>query len=173
MALTMGDFTTLLLKEIHHCAQKFESWRVGNIIGWIVIPSGCEVYVRSYMLGGQYLSDVDLMVEAAMSYASEVQLEGNGRDAWVFDIDDTVLSHVSYYSENTLEPHLLTEHHGLVQRLIIWSAQEENVTFFSEKGYGIVVGMSVLIAQGQQMCTVTCAHVFFVVVVLWKQSFFI
>ncbi|MCO5604692.1 hypothetical protein L7F22_058862 [Adiantum nelumboides] len=104
MALTMGDFYDITAQGDPSLRTKCESWRVnaemGNIIGWIVIPSGCEVYVRSYMLGGQYLSDVDLMVEAAMSYASKVQLEGSGRDAWVFDIDDTVLSHVLYYSEN-------------------------------------------------------------------------
>ncbi|MCO5586874.1 hypothetical protein L7F22_040819 [Adiantum nelumboides] len=98
MALTMGDFYDITPQEDPSLRTKCESWRVneeiGNIIGWIVIPSECEVYVRSYMLGGQYLS------EAAISYASKVQLEGNRRDAWVFDIDDTVLSHVSYYSEN-------------------------------------------------------------------------
>ncbi|KAI5073675.1 hypothetical protein GOP47_0011688 [Adiantum capillus-veneris] len=104
MAMTMGDFYDITVQGEPSLRTKCESWRVnaeiGNAIGWVVIPSGCEAYVRSYMLGGQYLSDVDLMVQEAMSYASKVQLEGGGRDAWVFDIDDTVLSHILYYSEH-------------------------------------------------------------------------
>lgn len=102
--MAWGDFFDITVQAEPSLRTMCESWRlnaeIGNVVGWKVIPSGCQGLVSNYMLGGQYMSDVNLMAQEAMSYASKVVLEGNGKDAWVFDIDDTVLSHVFYYSEN-------------------------------------------------------------------------
>ncbi|KAH7433494.1 hypothetical protein KP509_07G072000 [Ceratopteris richardii] len=104
ISIVSGSFYDITLQGESALRTVCESWRLnaemGNVIGWVVIPSGCEEYVSNYMLGGQYSLDVDLMVREAMSYASKLQIEGDGKDAWVFDIDDTLLSHISYYSEN-------------------------------------------------------------------------
>lgn len=98
------DFFDIITQGEPSLNTACESWRlnaeIGNVIDWIVIPSGCEDYIGNYMLGGQYISDVDLLVQEAMSYARKVVLNGDGKDAWVFDIDDTALTHVAYYSRN-------------------------------------------------------------------------
>lgn len=103
-SVTWGDFFDITSDREPSLQTMCESWRVnveaGNLIGWKVIPSGCESYVRNYMLGEQYASDVNLMAQEAMSYASRVVREGSGKDAWVFDIDDTCLSSIAHYSEN-------------------------------------------------------------------------
>ena len=81
-----------------------QSWRInaeiGNFVNWTVIPASCENYVGDYMVGGQYASDVEVLAEEALMYARDLIFKGDGKDAWIFDIDDTLLSHVAYYSEH-------------------------------------------------------------------------
>eukprot|EP00250_Pteridium_aquilinum_P014102 c21780_g1_i1 orf=518-1267(+) len=102
--MAWGDFFDITSQAEPSLHTMCESWRlnveIGNINGWIVIPSGCEGHVGNYILGGQYISDVGVMAQEAMSYAGRVVLEGDGKDAWIFDIDDTALSHAFYYSKN-------------------------------------------------------------------------
>ncbi|XP_030972174.1 acid phosphatase 1-like [Quercus lobata] len=80
------------------------SWRLGvetrNIIGWTTVPKECEGYVGHYMLGYQYREDSKVVTNQAIVYAQSLKLKGDGKDLWVFDIDETTLSNLPYYAEH-------------------------------------------------------------------------
>ncbi|KZV56691.1 HAD superfamily, subfamily IIIB acid phosphatase [Dorcoceras hygrometricum] len=42
----------------------------------------------------------EAVAEDAAEYAKSVEFSGNGKDAWVFDIDETLLSNVPYYASH-------------------------------------------------------------------------
>ncbi|MFS8013971.1 putative Acid phosphatase [Helianthus anomalus] len=77
------------------------SWRLaeetGNIQGWRTVPIQCLLDVEVYMLGGQYASDLNLIVDQISSYVDEIIMSDDGLDAWILDIDDTCLSNIFYY----------------------------------------------------------------------------
>ncbi|KAK3220029.1 hypothetical protein Dsin_013999 [Dipteronia sinensis] len=77
------------------------SWRLAvetnNIRNWEVIPDECQTYIGHYMLGHQYPSDCEYVAGLAYDYAKGVELVGDGKDAWVLDLDDTALSNAPYY----------------------------------------------------------------------------
>ncbi|KAJ4840360.1 Sigma1B-adaptin [Turnera subulata] len=81
------------------------SWRVAveanNLGPWKTIPEECVGYVRDYMNGKGYSSDLETVSNEAGSYARSVELSGDGKDVWIFDIDDTLLSNVPYYREHS------------------------------------------------------------------------
>ncbi|GLU22313.1 hypothetical protein SLE2022_384000 [Rubroshorea leprosula] len=78
------------------------SWRLAvetdNIRDWDLVPATCENYVGHYMLGHQYRKDCNAAAAAAYEYAKSLKLKGDGKDAWVFDIDETSLSNLPYYA---------------------------------------------------------------------------
>ncbi|KAM3747492.1 hypothetical protein ACB098_05G039600 [Castanea mollissima] len=80
------------------------SWRLGvethNIIGWTTVPKECEGYVGHYMLGYQYREDSKVVTSQAIDYAQSLKLIGDGKDVWVFDIDETTLSNLPYFAEH-------------------------------------------------------------------------
>lgn len=82
-------------------ASYCESWRLAsetnNAGTWKVVPSKCENYVKNYINGGQFDQDYDVVANYAIAYANTIKLESNGMDAWVFDIDETLLSNLEYY----------------------------------------------------------------------------
>lgn len=77
------------------------SWRLAvetnNIQGWRIVPIQCLLDVEVYMLGGQYASDLNLIVDHISNYVDEIVLSDDGFDAWVLDVDDTCLSNIAYY----------------------------------------------------------------------------
>ncbi|KAH7851612.1 hypothetical protein Vadar_014271 [Vaccinium darrowii] len=79
-----------------------ESWRYSietNDAGyWSLVPARCEDYVKEYMTGGRFLSDLEVVADDALAFAKTVNVSGDGKDAWVFDIDDTLLSSLPYYA---------------------------------------------------------------------------
>ncbi|XP_040380393.1 acid phosphatase 1-like [Oryza brachyantha] len=79
-----------------------DSWRLGveahNIIDWETVPAKCEGYVGHYMLGGHYRRDSAVVVDEAVAYAETLQLAGNGKEVWIFDVDETTLSNLPYYA---------------------------------------------------------------------------
>ncbi|KAL5227180.1 hypothetical protein ABZP36_015445 [Zizania latifolia] len=81
-----------------------DSWRVGveanNVRGWTTVPHKCQNYVENYMRGQAYRRDSEVVVDEAIAYAERVQLSGGGTEAWVFDVDETALSHVSFYKKH-------------------------------------------------------------------------
>lgn len=81
-----------------------DSWRLAvetnNAGPWYSIPSKCRNFVKDYMNGGQYLSDSEVIADYSLAFANTVEIAGNGSDAWVFDIDETLLSNLPYYEHN-------------------------------------------------------------------------
>ncbi|KAI3727286.1 hypothetical protein L1987_67099 [Smallanthus sonchifolius] len=63
------------------------------------IPDQCIDYIDSYMLGSQYRQDFKLVCDVAYEYAQGLNLTGDGKDLWVFDVDDTTLSCLPYFLE--------------------------------------------------------------------------
>lgn len=53
------------------------------------------------MMGRAYGIDVQRVSKEAGAYAKSVELSGDGKDVWIFDVDETLLSHIPYYSEHS------------------------------------------------------------------------
>ena len=79
-------------------------WRVGvediDVIPWKTIPRECGDYVEEYMRGRGYEVDLERVSEDAGIYARSLNLSEDGKDAWVFDVDETLLSNLPYYSQH-------------------------------------------------------------------------
>ncbi|XP_028808569.1 acid phosphatase 1 [Neltuma alba] len=77
------------------------SWRLAveanNVGPWRTVPTRCYRHVQSYIMGGQYQNDVQLIADQILSYALHIPLSSDGLDAWVFDVDDTCISNINYY----------------------------------------------------------------------------
>ncbi|KAL2555094.1 HAD superfamily [Forsythia ovata] len=86
--------------EVANC----QSWRLAvetnNIRNWKMVPGECENYVGHYMLGKQYRDDCEIVADLAIEYAKSLTLAGDGKDIWVFDIDETTLSNLPYYARS-------------------------------------------------------------------------
>ncbi|KMT01757.1 hypothetical protein BVRB_9g212060 [Beta vulgaris subsp. vulgaris] len=78
------------------------SWRLAvetyNLREWRTIPEECEGYVGHYMMGSQYRKDCLAVTSAAYDYIKSLSLNKDGKDVWVFDIDETSLSNLPYYA---------------------------------------------------------------------------
>ncbi|KAM5563339.1 acid phosphatase 1 [Rosa sericea] len=84
-----------------------ESWRinveVNNIRGFDVVPKECVEHIRKYMTSSQYKADSERALEEVTLYLSSsccCTLEGDGKDAWIFDVDDTLLSTIPYFKKH-------------------------------------------------------------------------
>lgn len=82
-----------------------EAWRMNvelnNIPRFEAVPDECTSYIGKYMKSTQYEVDVELAVESSIIYLSKsCSLENDGKDAWVFDIDDTLLSTLPYFKKH-------------------------------------------------------------------------
>ncbi|KAJ4832759.1 hypothetical protein Tsubulata_019803 [Turnera subulata] len=79
-----------------------DSWRFSvetNDAGsWTTVPSRCLSYVKGYVTGEHYVSDSEVVAANSLDFAKTVKLAGDGKDAWVFDIDETLLSNLPYYA---------------------------------------------------------------------------
>ncbi|KAM3308188.1 hypothetical protein P3S67_009932 [Capsicum chacoense] len=78
------------------------SWRLAvetnNLRDWKLVPKQCENYVGHYMLGKQYRHDCEAVADAAIEYAKGLKLGGDGKDVWVFDVDETILSNIPFFA---------------------------------------------------------------------------
>ncbi|BAT89713.1 hypothetical protein LR48_Vigan08g062000 [Vigna angularis] len=78
------------------------AWRVAgeanNLGEWKTVPEVCVEYVKEYMTGKGYLVDLEMVSKEAEEYAKSVKLSDDGKDAWIFDIDETLLSNLPYYA---------------------------------------------------------------------------
>ncbi|XP_028806511.1 acid phosphatase 1-like [Neltuma alba] len=81
-----------------------DSWRLSvetNNAGiWEQIPERCTRFVEDYMTGERYRSDSDIIASFSSAFANNVKLGGDRRDAWVFDVDETLLSNLPYYENH-------------------------------------------------------------------------
>nr|XP_043618292.1 acid phosphatase 1-like [Erigeron canadensis] len=89
-----------------HSGLNCLSWRLGvetnNLRDWTQVPASCKDYVGHYMLGKQYRLDCNLVADSAYEYAKGLNLTGDGKDVWVFDIDETTLSNLPYYARHSV-----------------------------------------------------------------------
>ncbi|XP_020589292.1 acid phosphatase 1-like [Phalaenopsis equestris] len=79
------------------------SWQLAtetnNLRRWKSIPATCESYFGHYFLGHRYRDDSALVTKEASKYARRRQLSGGGKDIWIFDIDETSLSNLPFFSK--------------------------------------------------------------------------
>lgn len=77
------------------------SWRVGvesnNIRGWRTVPTECLRHIETYMTGGQYEHELNMIVDQIIGYMNGIVLWNDGYDAWILDVDDTCISNLFYY----------------------------------------------------------------------------
>ncbi|KAL8152970.1 hypothetical protein V2J09_010730 [Rumex salicifolius] len=78
-----------------------ESWRFTvetNDAGkWSNIPQRCLRFVQDYVNSERYLSDSEFVAADSLEFARTVTVAGDGKDCWVFDIDETLLSNLPFY----------------------------------------------------------------------------
>lgn len=83
-----------------HCT----SWRfaaeTNNLAPWQTIPAECADYVKNYVMGNGYITDLERVSEEALIFARSVEFAGDGKDIWIFDIDETLLSNLPYYIDH-------------------------------------------------------------------------
>ncbi|KAK6121973.1 hypothetical protein DH2020_044275 [Rehmannia glutinosa] len=88
------------LKEVQ---LQCTSWRVAveanNLSPWKKIPEECGDYVREYMTHKGYEIDLQRVCNEAGIYARSVNMSGDGKIAWIFDVDETLLSNLPYYAD--------------------------------------------------------------------------
>lgn len=79
-----------------------ESWRLAvetnNAGKWRNVPLRCACYISRYVLGSQFSEDSKTVARLARRYAKRAPVFGDGRDVWIFDIDDTLISNSELYS---------------------------------------------------------------------------
>lgn len=70
-----------------------------NISEFEVVPEECTDYIGKYMNSVQYKVDSEAIDECAVFLSTSCSLKRDGRDAWIFDVDDTLLSTVPYFKK--------------------------------------------------------------------------
>ncbi|KAM0933619.1 putative Acid phosphatase [Dioscorea sansibarensis] len=79
-----------------------DSWRLSvetnNAGMWNTIPARCLKFVVEYVNGDRYASDSAVVAGYSLDFARRVPITGDGKDVWVFDIDETLLSNLPYYA---------------------------------------------------------------------------
>ncbi|XP_057963973.1 acid phosphatase 1-like [Malania oleifera] len=83
-----------------------ESWRMNvelnNIRRFDVVPEECAEYIGKYMASTQYKVDSERALEECTLYLASCCASKcvDGKDAWIFDVDDTLLSTLPYYQKH-------------------------------------------------------------------------
>ncbi|XP_039133030.1 acid phosphatase 1-like [Dioscorea cayenensis subsp. rotundata] len=81
-----------------------QSWRfageANKLAPWKSVPEDCAAYVKDYVTGKGYRFDLEIVATVTLAYARSFELADDGMDAWVFDIDETLLSNLPYYSDH-------------------------------------------------------------------------
>ncbi|KAF6164224.1 hypothetical protein GIB67_010194 [Kingdonia uniflora] len=96
----LEQYTIIKINDDLYC----DSWRFSvetNDAGiWRQVPARCIDFVEDYMTGDRYPSDSGKVGEDSLLFASTVEITGDGKDIWVFDVDETLLSNLPYYALN-------------------------------------------------------------------------
>ncbi|EYU30686.1 hypothetical protein ABFS82_11G055600 [Erythranthe guttata] len=82
-----------------------EGWRftveTNDAGSWTQVPEKCVDFVKEYLAGDWYRLESEAVADSAVAFAkTAVGVSGNGKNAWVFDIDETLLSNVPYYADH-------------------------------------------------------------------------
>ncbi|KAK4775735.1 hypothetical protein SAY87_023696 [Trapa incisa] len=121
-----------------------DAWRMNvelhNIRDFDAVPEECTGIVGKYMTSLQYRADSERTIEECTIYLStSCGLEMDGRDAWIFDIDDTLLSTVPYFKKHQGEKLNLTSLEEWMRKGKA-PALEHSLKLFNEiKGRGIQI----------------------------------
>ncbi|XP_015901170.1 acid phosphatase 1 [Ziziphus jujuba] len=104
-----ADWSILDLKRTNGVGDSLkkycESWRMNvemhNIRKFKVVPQECVPYIKKYMRSSQYKADSERALEEVTLYLTSCcSLEGDGKDAWIFDVDDTLISTIPYFNKH-------------------------------------------------------------------------
>ena len=80
------------------------SWRLAgeanNLAPWTAVPEECAPHVWRYLTGPAYRSDLELVAREASAYARAAASTADAPGAWVFDVDETLLSNLPYYAQH-------------------------------------------------------------------------
>ncbi|KAK1610788.1 hypothetical protein QYE76_034461 [Lolium multiflorum] len=84
------------------CDSWMLSVETGNAGPWRQVPARCGASVRAYMEGDRYASDSAVAAAESLAFASQAFASGEGgaKPAWVFDVDETLLSNAPYYAQS-------------------------------------------------------------------------
>ena len=82
------------------CDSWMLSVETGNAGPWRAVPSRCGPSVRAYMEGERYASDSAVAAAESLAFAAQAFASGErgAKPAWVFDVDETLLSNAPYYA---------------------------------------------------------------------------
>ncbi|KAG9134250.1 hypothetical protein Leryth_027521 [Lithospermum erythrorhizon] len=91
-----------------------ESWRfvveTNDAAPWTRVPEKCIAFVKEYVSGQRYSSDLEAVVEQSLAFAKTVEVSADGKDVWVFDIDETLLSNVPWYAHHGFGSEIFDDH---------------------------------------------------------------
>ncbi|KAJ4954671.1 hypothetical protein NE237_011454 [Protea cynaroides] len=142
-----------------------EAWRINvelhNIRNFEFVPEECTDYIGKYMSSTQYKVDSEMALEECTIYLSNTfTLTGDGQDAWVFDVDDTLLSNVPYFKihSNGGEKFNITSFEEWVRKRKA-PALEHTLNLFNEiKGKGIKIFL--ISSRGEHLRDATIDNLF-------------
>ena len=83
-----------------------ESWRMNvemNNVRWFeAVPQECASHIEKYMTSDQYEADSVKALDEVRLYLATCCCGSNpdGKDAWIFDVDDTLISTIPYYKKH-------------------------------------------------------------------------
>ncbi|XP_044501864.1 acid phosphatase 1-like [Mangifera indica] len=109
IGLALADWNILNHRKKHGVGDGLknycESWRINvelnNIREFEVVPQECIDHIKKYMTSSQYKADSERAIEEVILYLSGCcNLEGDGKDAWIFDVDDTLFSTIPYFKKH-------------------------------------------------------------------------
>lgn len=95
----LGDNNIVDFNLQNFCKGWMFNVEVNNIRGFENVPEECSDEVGNYMTRSlQYSSDIHRTAEECVFYlANSLDLSPDGKDAWIFDIDETLVSTLPYY----------------------------------------------------------------------------
>ncbi|XP_071713674.1 acid phosphatase 1-like [Rutidosis leptorrhynchoides] len=107
--LTAGDWN-IMNRKLKYGVQitlknYCEAWRMNvelnNIRDFAVVPSECTSDIKNYMTGTQFKIDSEATIDEITLYLNSLgDLKQDCKNAWIFDIDDTLLSTIPYYKKH-------------------------------------------------------------------------
>nr|ADE77538.1 unknown [Picea sitchensis] len=112
---TVHEETSELKQSPEDYQVNCEAWRFGvetnTLRSWNVVPPECVEYVKNYMIGSgsQYVRDSNMVANESIAYVNSLQLSGDGKDAWVFDVDETLISTLPYFAAHQFGGEVIAE----------------------------------------------------------------
>ncbi len=88
------------LQNIHQKLGYFNTkFDPGDPIPTTMVPSEFVEFMKSYMVGSgrKYVMDSQMMAKESMAYVNSLTLLGDGKDARVFDVDETLRSSLPFF----------------------------------------------------------------------------